>query len=190
MKTRLSNIFKTANVTSFTKAIRKSSCRVLQVNIQIENTTTTRLLFKDSWILLYFWHSNWHYFGYISGKVAKPHFLESPQKSLKTRQHSYQQGCPLRNNGLLKIWKICVFLAAPFSNEKIADIWNFQWIKYLGKDLSYLQKWGIGVYYCWNYGPSKLLLHFIEYRLDQLNKKHSKIAVNSAIQYFEDRSQK
>ena len=38
---------------------------------------------------------------------------------------------------------------------------------------------------CWNYGPSKLLLHFIEYRLDQLNNKHTKIAVNSAIQHFE-----
>ena len=28
--------------------------------------------------------------------------------------------------------------------------------------------------------PSKLLLHFIEYRLDQLNSKHTKIAVNLA----------
>ena len=60
----------------------------------------------------------------------------------------------------------------------------------MGKDLSYLQKWGVGVNYCWNYGPSKLLLHFIEYRLDQLNSKHTKIAVNSAIQYFEGCSQK
>ena len=58
--------------------------------IQIENTKTIRLLFKGSWILSYFWHSNWHYFGYISGKVAKPHFLESPQKSLKIRQNSHQ----------------------------------------------------------------------------------------------------
>ena len=31
---------------------------------------------------------------------------------------------------------------------------------------------------------SKLLLHFIEYRVDQLNKKHMKIAVNSTTQYF------
>ena len=52
------------------------------------------------------------------------------------------------------------------------------------------QKLSIGVYYCWNYGPSKLLLHFIEYCLDQLNNKHTKIAVNSTIQYFEGRSQK
>ena len=89
METRLSNIFKTTNVTNFTKAILKSYKSSISY-IQIENTKTTRLLFKGSWILPYFWHSNWHYFGYISGKVAKPHFLESPQKSLKTRQHSFQ----------------------------------------------------------------------------------------------------
>ena len=83
-----------------------------------------------------------------------------------------------------------LFLAAPFSNGKIANIWNFQWIKYLGKGLSYLKKRGIGVNYCWNYGPSKFLLHFMEYRGDQLNSKHTKIAVNSAIQYFEGCSQK
>ena len=53
------------------------------------------------------------------------------------------------------------------------------------------KKWGIGVNYCWNYGPSKLLLHFIEYRLDQLNSsKDTKTEVNSAIQYFEGCCQK
>ena len=60
----------------------------------------------------------------------------------------------------------------------------------MGKDLSYLKNWGIGVNYCWNYGPSKLLLHFIEYRLDQLNNKHTKIAVNLTIQFFESHYQK
>ena len=35
-----------------------------------------------------------------------------------------------------------------------------------------------------------MLLHFIEYRLDQPNSKHAKIAVNSEIQYFEGCSQK
>ena len=82
------------------------------------------------------------------------------------------------------------FFGGSFFQIKIADILNFQWIKYLGKCLSYLKNWGIGVYYYWNYGPSKLLVHFIENRLDQLNNKHTKIAVNSAIQYFEGRSQK
>ena len=35
-----------------------------------------------------------------------------------------------------------------------------------------------------NYRASKLLLHFIEYRLDQLNSQHTKIAVKSIIQYL------
>ena len=78
---------------------------------------------------------------------------------------------------------------APFSNEKIADIWNFWWIKYLVKGLSYLRNWGIGVNYWWKYGLSKLLLHFIEYCVDQLNSKHTKTVVNLTIQYFEDCSQ-
>ena len=38
----------------------------------------------------------------------------------------------------------------------------------MGKGLSYLKNWGIWVNYCWNYGPSKLLFQFIEYRLDKL----------------------
>ena len=43
---------------------------------------------------------------------------------------------------------------------------------------------------CWNYGLSNLLRHFIEYLLDQLNSKHTKIAVNWAIQCFEGCFQK
>ena len=84
---------------------------------------------------------------------------------------------------------LCLF-GHPFFKIKFAGILNFQWIKYLGRSLSYLKNWGIGVYYCWNYEPSKLLLHFTEYRIDQLNNKHTKIVVNSAIQYFEGRCQK
>ena len=49
---RLSNIFKTTNVTILTKVILESSYRVLQ-----EDTQTTCLSFKGSWILSYFWHS-------------------------------------------------------------------------------------------------------------------------------------
>ena len=71
-----------------------------------------------------------------------------------------------------------MFFSGSFFKWK--NCWQFEVFK----------KWGIGVNYCWNYGPSKLLLHFIEYRLDQLNSKHTKIAVNSAIQYFEGCSQK
>ena len=67
-----------------------------------------------------------------------------------------------------------------FFKTKIADILNFLCIKYLGK----------GVNYSWNYGSSKLLLHFSEYSLDQLTNKQTKTAVNSTIQFFESRYQK
>ena len=60
----------------------------------------------------------------------------------------------------------------------------------MGKGLSFSRNWGVGVNYCWNYESSKLLLHFIEYHLDQLNSKHTKTVVSSTIQYFEDRCQK
>ena len=83
METRLSNIFKTTNVTNFTKAILKSSYRVLEVTFKWKTLKQPVYFFKSSWILLYFWHSNWHNFDYISGKVAKPHILERPEKSLK-----------------------------------------------------------------------------------------------------------
>ena len=73
------------------------------------------------------------------------------------------------------------FFGGSFFQKKIADIWNFWWIRYLGEALSYLKKWGVGVSYCWNYGLSKLLLHLIKYRLDQLNSKHTKIAANSTM---------
>ena len=54
----------------------------------------------------------------------------------------------------------------------------------MGRGLSFVSNEGIGVNYCWNYGPLKLLFHLIEYRLDQLNNKHIKTAVNLTIQFF------
>ena len=38
--------------------------------------------------MLYFWHSNWHNFGYILEKVAKPYFLESPQEPKRAAEHA------------------------------------------------------------------------------------------------------
>ena len=59
-----------------------------------------------------------------------------------------------------------------------------------GQRFIIFRKLNYRVQLCWNYRPLKLLLHSIEYHLDQLNKKHTKIAENSAIQYFEGCSQK
>ena len=82
------------------------------------------------------------------------------------------------------------FLVAPFFKSK--NCWHLVFLmnQIFGNRFIIFKKWGIAVNYCWNYGSSKLLLHFIEYRLDQLNSKQTKIAVNLAIQYFEDFCQK
>ena len=61
-----------------------------------------------------FWHSNWHNFGYILGKIAKPHFLESPQKSKRAVEHA-----------------IFYFLHSPFfqiSNDYRQKSYNGFWV--------------------------------------------------------------
>ena len=93
----------------------------------------------------------------------------------------------------IKALKKCeqsVFFWQLFFQEKIAGIWNFNESNIWANFYHIWKNWGIGVNCCWNYRPSKLLLHFIEYLQDQLNNKHTKIAVNSPIQYFEGCSQK
>ena len=84
---------------------------------------------------------------------------------------------------------LCFFWRLLFQNK---NCWHFEFLmnQIFRQRFINLKNWGIGVNYCWNYGPSKLLLHFIEYCPDQLNKKHTKIAVNSTMQYFEGSSQK
>ena len=57
--------------------------------------------------------------------------------------------------------KLC-FLGGSFFTIKIAVIFNFQWIKYLDKGLSFLKNGGIEinycVNYCWNCRPLKFVL--------------------------------
>ena len=55
----------------------------------------------------------------------------------------------------------------------------------MGKGLSYLKNGGVWVNYCWNHEPLNLLLHSTEYRLDQLNNKHTKTTANLITQFFE-----
>ena len=45
-----------------------------------------------------------------------------------------------------------------------------------GQRFSHFKNGGKGVNYWWNYGLSKLQIHFFEHRLDQLNNKHTKTA--------------
>ena len=117
--------------------------------------------------------------------VANLRFSGSPQKSLKTCQHSNQQSYTLWNKGPLKYEKF-VFFGGSFFIKNLLIFWIF----YESNILSYLKNEVTGVIYCWNYGRSKLLLHFIEYHLDQLNHKYTKTAVNSKMKFFESRYQK
>ena len=118
----ISKIFKTAIVTNLNRVVLESSYTVLQVTFKWKTLKQPIYFLKAVEFCLTF-DTQIDITGYILRKKnTKPHFLESPQRSLKTRQ-------------------------------------------------------------------KKLLLHFIEYRLDQLNSKHTKIEVNSTIQYFEGHSQ-
>ena len=179
MVRRLSNIFKTTHVTKLTKFILESSYWILQVTSKWKTLKMPLLFFKGRWILDYYWHSNWHNFGYNLGKVAKLHFPDSPQRFLKARHHSYQQKHPLQNNGLWKKKKFfVVFLADLFLKWKLLTFWIFNKSNIWAKGLSYVKNWGTEVNCAWNYGPSKLLLHFTKYGLYQLKNKHMKTAIN------------
>ena len=79
---RLPNIFKTTNVTNLTKVIQESSYRVLQVTSKTLKQTVCFLKAAEFYPT----------FGIqidislaIFREVVKTHFLESLQKSLKTR---------------------------------------------------------------------------------------------------------
>ena len=171
--------------------ILESSFRILQVTSKWK-TLKNLSIFIDYWILTYFDIQTRVTLGKYFGKGTKLNFLKIPQNSFKTSEHSYQQRLLLPNNAALnkkKMKKLCYF-GGSFFKIKIADIYNFQSIKYLGKSLSYLKNGGIVVNYCWNYWPSEWLLHFIKYRLDQLNNKRMKTAVNLTIQLFESRYQR
>ena len=66
--------------------------------------------------------------------------------------------------------------------------WIFTELSIWDKFLSYLKNRVVGGNYNWNYRLSKLLLHFIEYLIDQRNSKHTKTAVSlisKSIQFFE-----
>ena len=129
------------------------------------------LTFKLTFFWLYFRRS------------CKTTLFRKPTEVSQNTSTSYQYGHPLRNTGPLKIWKICVFFG-DFFFKKILLIFAI----FDGSDI-----WA-KVYHIWksevSLGPLKLLLHFIEYPLDQLNSKHTKTVANSTIQYFEDSSRK
>ena len=86
METRLFNIIKTTNLTKLTKVILESSYRVVKVISKWKTLKETVYFLKAVEVC----RTSDIQIGYILGKVAKLHFLETPQTSLKTCQHSFQ----------------------------------------------------------------------------------------------------
>ena len=140
----------------------------------------------------YFWHSNWYYFGYISGKVAKPHFLDKTTGVSQNKSKFISIGPLITKQRPLKIWKICVFWRLLFQKT---NCWHlkffmnqifeqrfiiFEKLRYMGQLLLKLRAVKVATSVHW----------ICQDQLDQLNNKHAKIAVNSAIRYFEGYSQK
>ena len=104
------------------------------------------------------------------GKSCKTTLFRKPIEVSQNASTFVLIGPPIMKKRPFKnMKKLCFFWRLLFQNK---NCWHFEWINYLGKGLSYLKKWGIGINYCWNYRPLTLLLHFIEYRLSQLNNKH------------------
>ena len=83
----MSIILKTKVVTNWAKVILESSYSVLQVTFKWKTLKQPVYFLKAVEFCPTF--EIQIDFGYISGKVAKPHSLENPQKSLKTLQHLY-----------------------------------------------------------------------------------------------------
>ena len=102
VETRLSNIFKTTNVTNSTKVIQQSSYSVLQVTSKWKTLKQLAcflkvvefdLLFTFKLTLL------WLYFG----KSCKTTFFRKPTEVSQNTLTFISIGCPLRNNSSLKI---------------------------------------------------------------------------------------
>ena len=70
--------------------------------------------------------------------------------------------------------------------------WHFEFLinQIFGQKFIIFEKLRYTGKYCGNYRPSKLLLRFMEYCLDQLNSKNMKMVGNSTIQFFESRDEK
>ena len=132
------------------------------------NTKKTCLFFKRCWILAYFWNSNLYNLGYILEKCCKSTLFGKPPEV----SHG------LRNDGPFEKWENLVFFGWLFLQNN--NCWHSEFLvsQIFDKGLSCLENGGVGVNYCWNYWPSELLLHFIEYCLDQLNNNHTKTTVN------------
>ena len=88
----------------------------------MENTKGNRLLFKSSWGLSYFWHSNWLYFR----KSCKTTLFRKPTDVSQNMPTFISIRLPIinhKNKGTLKMWKICYFWWLFF---RIKNCWHLE----------------------------------------------------------------
>ena len=137
MEKRLSDIFKTINVSKLTKTILESS-----YGKSLKQFVYFLRVVVFCWTLTTFW------------KVAKLHFLKISQKSHRNLSRQAKVSMePIGSNGSNDLAAFVFFRRRFFQNKSYLHF-EFSINKYLGKVLSYLK----------NYGPSRLRLHWISSR--------------------------
>ena len=103
-----------------------------------------------------------HFFRYLIYSVFHKTFVKKFMKKLSffssNFKNPFQDIVYYRKLGCLTLWywNGGPVFGAVFSEIKKCWHFEFSWIKYFGNDFSFLIKWHIWVYYCWNYGPSNL----------------------------------
>ena len=125
MEKRLSYIFRTKNIMKLTKTIVKSFYWVVQV------TSNLKTLKEPVYCLrvVKFWPTSDIQISItlaIFWECCETALLRNSHKSLKRSHHS-QKSHPLRNNGPLKKWKICVFWWLFLHNK---NCWRFEFLTF------------------------------------------------------------
>ena len=173
MEARLPNIVTTTDVTKLTNIILESSYTVLQVKSK-SKTLKQPVYFLgavETWSLFNIrFHKN---LGKFWNKLQHSPFYKTPRSISKHLSIHINSATHYVITSLSKNEKY-VFLAAHFLNK---NSWHFDFLinTIFGWRFITLKAWGIGVHYCWNYGPSKLLPHIINHHLDQLHSMHKKM---------------
>ena len=136
MKTRLSTIFKTTNVTNFVKAILKSSYRVPKVTLKYK-TLKQPVYFLNAVEFCPTFDIQIDITLAIFREKLQNHRLQKAYRGLS--KHNISIGPPITKQQPFRNMENLCFLTVLFFKIKIAEILNFQWIKYLGESLSYVK---------------------------------------------------
>ena len=126
METRLSNIFKTTNVTNLTKVIQQNSYRLLQVASKWKTLKQPVYFLKA----VEFWPTYDIHFditlAIFREKLQNHTFYKAHRSLSKHVNIPINRAAHYEITAFFKIWKIYVFLAAPFSNTK--KCWHLEFL--------------------------------------------------------------